>query len=91
LGRFWFIGLDLRRRPAPDRRHVDFAAPLIRIFQKALKRRNVVAALAAPSQLPQLSLLDALELTALIARKEPNRYPRVAAAGCSAYSKNTRT
>src|SRR5215218_5992609 len=49
------------------------------IFQKAIQRRNVVAAMAAARELPQLSLLDALELTMLIARKDPNRYPRVAA------------
>jgi hypothetical protein len=37
----------------------------------------VVAAVA--SELPQLSLLDAFELTMLIARKDPSRYPRVEA------------
>jgi hypothetical protein len=31
------------------------------------------------SSSPQLSLLDALELTLLIARKDPRRHPRVAA------------
>jgi hypothetical protein len=39
----------------------------------------VVAAVAAARELPQLSLLDALELTMLIARKDPSRYPRVGA------------
>jgi hypothetical protein len=39
----------------------------------------VVAAVAAAKELPQLSLLDALELTMLIARKDSSRYPRVAA------------
>jgi hypothetical protein len=39
----------------------------------------VLAALAAAKEHPQLSLLDPLELTLLIARKEPRRYPRVAA------------
>ena len=39
------------------------------IFQKAIQRRNVIAAVAAARELPQLSLLDALELTMLIARK----------------------
>jgi hypothetical protein len=34
---------------------------------------------AAARELPQLSLLDALELTLLIARKDPHRHPRVAA------------
>ena len=49
------------------------------IFQKAIQRRNVVAAVAAARELPQVSLLDALELTMLIARKDARRYPRVAA------------
>jgi hypothetical protein len=39
----------------------------------------VVAALAAARELPQLSLADALELTMLIARKDPRRHPRAAA------------
>jgi hypothetical protein len=39
----------------------------------------VVAALAAARELPQLSLEDALELTLLVARKDPARHPRVAA------------
>jgi hypothetical protein len=36
-------------------------------------------ALAAARDLPQLSLADALELTMLVARKDPRRHPRVAA------------
>jgi hypothetical protein len=38
-----------------------------------------VAAVAAARELPQLSLLDTLELTMLIVRKDQGRYPRVAA------------
>jgi hypothetical protein len=49
------------------------------IFQEALQRRNVIAALAAARELPQLSLMDALELTMLIAQKDSGRYARVAA------------
>ena len=49
------------------------------IFKKAIQRRNVIAAVAAARELPQLSLSDALELTMLIARKDSSRYPRVAA------------
>jgi hypothetical protein len=44
-----------------------------------MARRNVLSALAAARDLPQLSLLDALELTVLVARKDPPRHPRVAA------------
>jgi hypothetical protein len=49
------------------------------IFKKALQRGNAVAAEAAARELPQLSLVDALELTLLIARKDPRRHQRVAA------------
>ena len=48
-------------------------------FQRALKRRNVLMAMAAAKDLPQLSLADALELTILVARKDAARHPRVAA------------
>jgi hypothetical protein len=48
------------------------------VFQRALKRRNVLSALAAAKDLPQLSLVDALELTVLVARKDPRRHQRVA-------------
>ena len=34
---------------------------------------------ATAKELPRLGLADALELTILIARKEPRRHPRVAA------------
>jgi hypothetical protein len=39
----------------------------------------LLAAEAAAKELPQISLGDALELTVLIARKDPRRHPRVAA------------
>jgi len=44
-----------------------------------MARGNVLSALAAARDLPQLSLIDALELTVLVARKNPRRHPRVAA------------
>lgn len=49
------------------------------IFKKALQRGNLLAAEAAAKELPTISLGDALELTVLIARKDPPRHPRVAA------------
>lgn len=36
-------------------------------------------AVAAARDLPQLNLADALELTILVARKDPRRHPRIAA------------
>jgi hypothetical protein len=44
-----------------------------------MARGNVLSALAATRDLPQLSLVDALELTVVVARKDPRRHPRVAA------------
>ena len=49
------------------------------IFKRVLQRRNVVVALAAARELPHLTLSDALELTLLVARKDPRRHRRVAA------------
>jgi hypothetical protein len=49
------------------------------IFRRAIQRRNVPAAVAAAHELPRLSLLDALELTMLIARRELSRERLVAA------------
>jgi hypothetical protein len=45
----------------------------------------VVAAVAAAHDLPQLSLADALDLTLLVARKDPARHPRTAARWLSRY------
>jgi hypothetical protein len=39
----------------------------------------VLSALAAAKDLPQLDLLGALELTVLVARKDPHRHQRIAA------------
>jgi len=44
-----------------------------------MARGNVLSALAPARDLPQLSLVDALELTVLVAREDPRRHPRVAA------------
>jgi len=50
-----------------------------RIVKKALQRGNVLATLGATRELPQISLADALELTILVARKDPSRHQRMAA------------
>lgn len=49
------------------------------IFRRALERKNLLVAEATAKELPPLNLTDALELTVLIARKDPRRHPRVAA------------
>jgi hypothetical protein len=49
------------------------------IFKRALQHGNLLVAEATAKELPPLNLVDALELTILIARKDPRRHPRVAA------------
>jgi hypothetical protein len=49
------------------------------VFRRAIERGNLLVAKATAKDLPPLSLEDALDLTILIARKEPRRHPRVAA------------
>jgi hypothetical protein len=49
------------------------------IFRRVLERGNLLVAEATAKELPPLNLTDALELTILIARKDPRRHPRVAA------------
>jgi hypothetical protein len=49
------------------------------IFKRAIEKESLVIAEATAREVGRLTLLEALELTALIARKEPHRPPRVAA------------
>jgi hypothetical protein len=58
------------------RRNLDLAGPPLRDLPASHGARE--RALAAAKDLPQLDLLDALELTVLVARKDPRRHPRVA-------------
>ena len=47
-------------------------------FQRAVERRNVLAAESAARELGSLSLRDALALTVLLAEREPRRFDRAA-------------
>jgi hypothetical protein len=49
------------------------------VFRRALERGNLLVAEATAKEIGRLSLDEALELTLLIARKDPRRHPRVAA------------
>jgi hypothetical protein len=44
------------------------------MFKRALDRGNLVVAEGTAKELPPLNLTDALDLTVLIARKEPSRH-----------------
>jgi selenocysteine lyase/cysteine desulfurase len=48
-------------------------------FRRALDRANVIEALSAAAELQFVGLAEALELTLLLADKEPKKYERAAA------------
>jgi hypothetical protein len=48
-------------------------------FRRALDRGNITEALSAASELQFVALAEALELTLLLADKEPEKYERAAA------------
>jgi hypothetical protein len=66
-------------RPREGARTVTSQGHTYSVFKRAIQRRNVAAAVAAAHDLPNLSLADALDLTMLVARKDPARHPRTAA------------
>ena len=49
------------------------------VFRRALEHGNLLVAEPTAKELPPLNLTDALELTMLIARKDPRRHSGVAA------------
>jgi hypothetical protein len=64
--------LELASNPAPERTLLDLIRAPFVIFRRALERGNyLVVAEATAEELPQLSLIDALELTLLVAREGP--------------------
>ena len=66
-------------RAASGRRSLDSQGHPYAVFRRAVARGNTLSALAAARDLPHLSLVDALELTVLVARKDSRKHPRVAA------------
>ena len=74
----WALDSERAARPGGGGASTSEGRPYS-IFKRALQRRNLPTAEAAARQLPRVNLADALELTILIARKEPRRHPRVAA------------
>ena len=49
------------------------------IFRRALERENLVLAEVTEREIGRVTIAEALELTALVARKQPDRYGRFAA------------
>jgi hypothetical protein len=67
-------------REAPERSDVDLAGGRPRtVFRRALEYVNLLVAEATAREIGHVSLVEALELTLLIARKDPRRHRRVAA------------
>jgi hypothetical protein len=64
---------------APGRRSVDLTGPSSTIFRRALERGNLVLAEVTAREIGRVTIAEALELTALVARKQPHRYGRFAA------------
>jgi len=85
---YWHPGRPARRRrgkvglpSGPGKERVSTAQGHPRaIFQRAIERGNLlVAETTLRGEIPRPTLLDLLELTALIAQKDPRRHGRVAA------------
>src|SRR5262245_21819025 len=67
------------RRPAPEGAKLTAQGHPRTTFKRAIERGNLVVAEATAREVGRLTLAEALELTALIGRKEPHRLPRVGA------------
>lgn len=67
-------------RPAPGRNELTAQGSPRAIFERAIERGNVaLAETTLRAEIPRPTLADLLELTALIALKEPHRHARVSA------------
>ena len=70
--------LDSAGRLGPGRSSVDLAGHPRTIFRRARTRHLVLAEVTA-REIGRVTISEALELTALVARKQPERYGRFAA------------
>jgi hypothetical protein len=74
------LGVDCRRRPGPgEGGNLTSQGHPRTVFRRALAHENLLVAEATAKEIGRIGLDEALELTLLIARKEPHRHPRVAA------------
>ena len=68
------------RPSGPDGRVVTAQGDPRAVFRRAIERGNLlVAEMTLRAEIPRPTLVDLLELTALIAQKDPKRHSRVAA------------
>jgi hypothetical protein len=71
--------LGSSHRLGPGRRSVDLAGPSSIDLPGALEHDNLVLAEVTAREIGRVTIAEALELTALVARKQPDRYGRFAA------------
>src|SRR5919198_835688 len=71
--------LDCKRQLRPRRGATRPRRATRTVFRRALEHENLLVAEATAREIGHVCLFEALELTALIARKAPRRHPRVAA------------
>src|SRR2546427_4251622 len=83
--------VDSRRRPAPRRTTLTAQGHPRAVFKRAIERGNLAVAEAMVREIGRVSLEEALELTALIAVKEPRRHERVAMRWLRLYLNETNT
>ena len=58
---------------------IDHEPGVTRLIRRALERGNLVLAEVTAREIGRVTIAEALELTALVARKQPERYGRFAA------------
>jgi hypothetical protein len=71
--------LDLLPPPGPGKAQRTSQGHPRTIFKRALEHDNLVLAEATAREIGRVAVAEALELTALVARKQPERYGRFAA------------
>jgi hypothetical protein len=64
--------------PAPERTRTSDGRPRA-VSKRAIERGNLVVAEVTAGEIGRLDLVEALELTALVAKRDPKRHPRYAA------------
>ena len=71
--------LDLLPPPGPGKAQLTSQGHPRTVFKRALEHDNLVLAEVTAREIGRVTIAEALELTALVARKQPHRYGRLAA------------
>jgi hypothetical protein len=71
--------LDLLPPPGPGKAQLTSQGHPRTVFKRALEHDNLVLAEVTAREIGRVTIAEALELTALVARKQPHRYGRFAA------------